>query len=305
MAQVTKIAWTDATFNPWRGCVKVSEGCAHCYAEGWAKRTGKDIWGKDAKREHASTAYWKQPVKWNKEAAMTGKPFRVFCASLADVCEDRPDLVEPREQLKKLIVTTPHLTWLLCTKRPENFLRLFWGSGAFTRWPRNVWAMTTAENQAQADQRLPHLIRVPAVIRGVSYEPALGPVSFEHFLPGKGFPVTDDMHDAPDGAQLGRYERVGNHWEPVLPPVDWIIFGGESGGNGARPCDRNWGRSVIDQCRRSGAVPFIKQLGFDSTENGHRTNDLTDAKGGNPEEWPEDLQVREFPVVKPLAMVRP
>ena len=293
MAQVTKIAWTDATFNPWRGCVKVSDGCAHCYAEGWAKRTGKAIWGKDAAREFASASYWKEPLKWNKEAAMAAKPFRVFCASLADVCEDREDLVAPRAQLMKLIEQTPNLTWLLCTKRPENFTTLF-GRRWTNDWPRNVWAMTTAENQAQADRRIPELLKVPAVVLGVSYEPALGPVKFAPYLqtlsdPGRG--------------------------------VDWVIVGGESGGQ-ARPFDVGWAQDVVRECRAAGAAAFVKQLGAKPiTDNLNRFDFpevvglksfgtfaagakiiLKDNKGGDPTEWPEDLRVREFP--RPLVAAR-
>ena len=274
MAQATKIAWTDATFNPWRGCVKVSDGCAHCYAEGWAKRTGKDIWGKDAAREHASASYWKEPLKWNREAAMTAKPFRVFCASLADVCEDRPDLVAPRAQLMKLIEQTPYLTWLLCTKRPENFTTLF-GRRWANDWPRNVWAMTTAENQAQADRRIPELLKVPAVVLGVSYEPALGPVTFAPYLqtlsdPGRG--------------------------------VDWVIVGGESGGR-ARRFELGWARSVRAECQAAGAAFFMKQLGAKPEQDGISREafipPMRDPKGSDPTEWPEDLCVREFP--RPLV----
>ena len=264
MAVETKIAWTDSTFNPWRGCVKVSDGCKHCYAEGWAKRTGKPIWGKDAAREHASETYWKQPVKWNAEAAKIGKPFRVFCSSLADVCEDRDDLLEPRARLMRLIEDTPNLTWLLVTKRPENFLRFF-GRRWFTGWPNNVWAMTTAENQEQADKRLPHLMKVPTVVRGVSYEPALGPVDFMPWI-------------------LPR----------ATPMIDWIIAGGESG-YGARSFHLDWARNVRDQCRGAGVAFFMKQAGADPVMGREDSQIIRSSKGDDPGEWPRDLQVQEFP----------
>lgn len=290
MAKETKISWTHATFNPWRGCVKVSDGCKHCYAEGWAKRTGKDIWGKDAKREHASESYWRQPLKWNDEAARSGEPFRVFCSSLADVCEDREDLLEPRARLVRLICETQRLTWLLCTKRPENFLRLFghlW-PGRSATWPKNVWAMTTVENNKQTD-RISHLLKVPAVILGVSYEPALELVRFGPYLQ--------------------------NLSEPTRG-VDWLIVGGESGA-GARPFNVDWARYAVEDCRSNGATPFVKQLGAKPiTDNANLWDfpehvkawgpsrilgaasaqyKLNDPKGGDMQEWPPELQVQEFP----------
>lgn len=286
MAKTSAIAWTHGTFNPWRGCVKVSEACRYCYAEGWAKRTGKPIWGPDTEREHASESYWHQPVKWNAEALKTGEPFRVFCASLADVCEDREDLLEPRARLMRLIETTPALTWLLCTKRPENFVRFFggrWGQD----WPKNVWAMTTVEDKKQAYARIPHLLKVPARVLGVSYEPALELVRFLPYLQTK------------DTSKRG---------------IDWLIVGGESGAH-ARPFNVDWAKYTIDECRAAGATPFVKQLGaLPVTDNANlwdfpphvRYYDygtcaassrfkLNDPKGGDMDEWPEELRVQEFP----------
>src|SRR4051794_38669367 len=101
MATETKIQWTHHTFNPWRGCQKVSPGCAHCYAEQLSLRNPKVLgeWGPDGKRVIASESYWRLPLKWNRDAHKAGERRRVFCASLADVFEDRPELVKPRERL--------------------------------------------------------------------------------------------------------------------------------------------------------------------------------------------------------------
>ena len=267
MAKETKIAWAHGTFNPWRGCTKVSEACRHCYAEGWAKRTGKDIWGPQAEREHASEAYWKQPEKWNAEAAKKRQPFRVFCSSLADVCEDREDLLEPRARLMRLIEQTPALTWLLCTKRPENFVPFFgrrWGQS----WPKNVWALTTVENRDAAKIRLPHLAEVPATVIGVSYEPAL---EFVDFLRCQA--------DYMNGRKL-----------------DWLIVGGESGG-GARAFWLEWARHNRAICTATGTAFFMKQLGarpvFDRDEEGSYLR--LGQKGDDPTRWPSDLRVQEFP----------
>ena len=88
MGENSKIEWTDHTFNPWIGCTKVHSGCAHCYAESHAKRTGQAIWGPSGSRVKTSPANWAKPLKWNKEAVAAGVRARVFCASLADVFED-------------------------------------------------------------------------------------------------------------------------------------------------------------------------------------------------------------------------
>jgi protein gp37 len=119
MAKDSTIEWTHHTFNPWWGCTKVSPGCKHCYAEAWAKRVGQDVWGARAPRRELSEAYWRQPLAWNAKALRTGKRTRVFCASMADVFEDRRDLDARRERLWRLINDTPRLDWLLLTKRPQ------------------------------------------------------------------------------------------------------------------------------------------------------------------------------------------
>ena len=146
----TKIEWCDYSFNPWVGCTKVSPGCDHCYAEGWAKRTGQSsLWNGDRRR--TSETNWRQPLKWNKAAASDGRRRRVFCASVADVFDNQvPE--QWREDLFKLIAATPDLDWLLLTKRPQNIQRFLpWGPSA-APW-RNVWLGTTVENQEEMARR--------------------------------------------------------------------------------------------------------------------------------------------------------
>lgn len=140
MAENSKIEWTNHTFNPWRGCQKVSPGCQHCYAETLSKRNPAVLgeWGPNGKRVIASEAHWRLPLKWNKAAKLAGERHRVFCASLADVFEDRPELVAPRVRLFHLISETPNLDWLLLTKRPEN-IRRFWGDPETVRsWSESM-----------------------------------------------------------------------------------------------------------------------------------------------------------------------
>src|SRR5574342_1427052 len=109
MGEVTKISWTHSTFQPWIGCDKVSPACKHCYAELVAKRMGHDAWGAKAPRIWMAVDYWRQTLKWNEKAAAAGQRRRVFCASLADVFEDREDIVRHRQRLFEMIGRTPML----------------------------------------------------------------------------------------------------------------------------------------------------------------------------------------------------
>src|SRR5262249_26019968 len=131
MGKQTAIDWCNHTFNPWWGCdeARVPDGsmspeCVYCYARTFAKRVGHDIWGADAPRRSFGDKLWVEPEKWNGDAALSGERRRVFCASMADVFEDRPDLDPHRARLWALIERTPHLDWLLLTKRPENAPRM-------------------------------------------------------------------------------------------------------------------------------------------------------------------------------------
>lgn len=280
MGADSKIEWTDHTFNPWWGCVKVSPACAHCYAEALAKRTGHAVWGENAPRRFFGEKHWDEVFKWALAAHRAGTRRRVFCGSMCDWLEDRPELVEPRNRLLGLIEETePSLDWLLLSKRPENASRLtsdLWNDG----WPRNAWLGVTVESQDYL-WRVAEARKAGAPVLFVSYEPALGPVDFgEHLV-------------------LGRWDSVGRE----LPKrgIDWLIVGGESG-HGARPFDVAWARSAIEQCKAAGVPVFVKQLGayaildprYDRSISG-ATRMLRDRKGGDPDEWPEGLRVREWP----------
>ena len=135
MARDSAIEWTGHTFNPWWGCTKVSPACDHCYAEAWAKRTGFDVWGADAPRRRLGDDYWNQPLRWDQDAAQSGRRARVFCASMADVFEWDRALDNLRERLWTLIESTPNLDWLLLTKRPHLARRL----KRFSNRPCTTW----------------------------------------------------------------------------------------------------------------------------------------------------------------------
>ena len=178
MAEHSKIEWTDATFNPWVGCTKISPACDNCYAEGWAKRSGSgELW--QGARQRTSAENWRKPLAWNKKAAASGENRFVFCASLADVFDNQVPS-DWRADLWPLIRATPALTWQLLTKRPQNIAKMLppdWGTGY-----ANVWLGTTAENQDEADRRVPHLLAVPAKVRFLSCEPLLGPLDLGRYL---------------------------------------------------------------------------------------------------------------------------
>ena len=241
----TKIEWAHHTFNPWWGCVKVSDACAHCYAEAFAKRTGHDVWGADKPRRFFGDSHWKQPLLWNAEAARSGRQ-RVFCASMADLFEkysgpDREQLKVERNRVFRLVQQSPNIDWLFLTKRPENmipFTRPIWGSS----WPKNVWALTTVENQLQARKRIPYLLQVPAAVRGLSCEPLLGALDLSEWF-------------WKPRSQEGRVR----HRTPSYA-LHWVIAGGESGGR-ARPSEASWFRSLRDQCLDAEVAFFFKQWG--------------------------------------------
>lgn len=223
MGQKSAIEWTDHTFNPWWGCTKVSPGCVNCYAETFSNRYKYDVFGPRKSRRTFGEGYWQEPIKWNRQAAQLGERKRVFCASMADVFEHNPRIEAEREKLWSLIEETPMLDWLLLTKRPENMRRFApWEN----EWPRNVWAMTSVENQELAQKRIPILLEVPAVVRGLSVEPLIGPVDLE----------------------------------PWLENIQWVIVGGESG-QGARQMKPDWVRNLRDQCTTAGVPFFFKQWG--------------------------------------------
>lgn len=306
MGRDTTIAWCHHTWNPWRGCAVKSEGCKFCYAEAGSHRNPAvlGVWGPHGRRSVAAEAYWRLPIGWNRDAAQAGERRRVFSLSLGDWLEDRPDLNAPRGRLLATIGLTPHLDWLLLTKRPELFRDCLvdamgtgnpvWDNALHhvrDRWldgiaPANVWAGASVENRSRGIERIQLLREIPARVHFLSAEPLLG--------------------------DLGELDLSG---------IDWMILGGESGPN-ARPCHVRWIGDQIARCRRQGVFIFVKQLGAwveDACHESYHPLDvfpdgtlicpgtmrsavptarilLRDSKGGDPSEWPSHLRVREIPV---------
>ena len=273
MAENSKIEWCDHTFNPWIGCTKVSDGCKNCYAErDMDIRRGRAKWGPGNPRSRTSEKYWKDPIKWNKKAKAAGRRDKVFCASLADVFD--PEVPEQwRADLFGLILDTPHLDWLLLTKRPEYAQEMMdhacytiCGNAICGTWPDNIWLGVSVEDQEAADKRIRVLLEIDAAVHFLSAEPLLGPLDLSPYhigwlrCPDCG-EARDPGHEFPLGST--DYCTDCDNYDPL--PIDglhlhWVIVGGESG-PGARPMRPDWARSLRDQCQAAGIPFFFKQWG--------------------------------------------
>jgi protein gp37 len=142
----SKIEWTDHTFNPWIGCTKTSPGCTNCYAEPLSARFHKNAspWGPKADRRVTSDAYWREPLRWDRKAQRQGQGALVFSGSMCDVFDAHPTADATRPKLFDLIAKTPHLMWLLLTKRPERIVTHLPDGWP---WP-HVWLGTSIETPA-------------------------------------------------------------------------------------------------------------------------------------------------------------
>ena len=316
----TSIEWTDYTSNLIRyrdpegrsvhGCTKVSAGCANCYASAWSARglTGERGGTFTAKRQATLTPYFDDGEARRILRRVSGA--RVFVGDMTDVFgEWVPDAL--LDQMFAVFGLRPDLTFQVLTKRPERMREYMVdpdrytcvdeaaaaisgesGVGVITRWPLpNVWLGTSVENQATADERIPHLLETPAAVRFLSCEPLLDSVNL---TPAAIPRVWGDLE-----------RRFGK------PMVDWVIVGGESG-PGARPCDVGWIRDIVQQCKAAAVPVFVKQLGsrpvgtkaeaqggWESSQfadpDARYERHLRDRAGRDMSEWPEDLRVREYP----------
>lgn len=251
MAEKTSIEWTDHTFNPWIGCMKVSPLCDNCYAETlvlqkkWftpdpaseARREAEGYqWGGPGagagNRKRTSEATWKNPLRWDREAARTRKRPFVFCASLADVFDNAVP-VAWRRDLFDLIRATPNLVWLLLTKRPQNIERMVAACGGL---PSNVALGVSAGVQKEVRVAVAHLARAKLALAPaftfISAEPLLEQISFRN--------------DA-------------DVWT-LMSKIDWVIVGGESG-SGAREMKPEWAEAIRRELRNTRTIFNFKQTG--------------------------------------------
>lgn len=242
MGTVTAIEWTDHTFNGWMGCTKVGPGCDNCYAEDLGTSRLGLTWGLGAPRRRTVDANWNKPRAWNRKAAKLGtRPF-VFCSSLADVFDNEVDPAW-RTDLFQLIRETPHLVWLLLTKRPQNIRKMVEAAGGL---PDNVALGTTVVTKAEC-RHISHLLAQPgALFYFVSAEPLLEDIADE-LEPWLGQTMDPDFNP---GAAIG-----------------WVIVGGESGPR-ARPMATAWALRIQGSCMKTGAVFNFKQNGGRGSDKG-------------------------------------
>lgn len=255
MAYESKIQWTEATWNPWHGCKKVSPGCKFCYMY-----RDKERYKQDPTTVLRSKGKFDAPLKWEE-------PKLIFTCSWSDWFIEEAD--EWRDEAWGIIKRTPHHTYQILTKRPERIadhLPKDWGSGY-----SNVWLGVSIESDNEK-HRLGTLQRLKTInsnfLTFVSAEPLIGYLDLYY----------DGVIDSVDFENL-----------------DWLIIGGESGNeNGKykyRPCDEDWIVNLIEQAKDADVRCFVKQLGTHlSKEMG-----LADRHGGKIEEWPEYLQIRQMP----------
>jgi protein gp37 len=255
MSDNSAIEWTDSTWNPVTGCTEVSPGCDHCYAKTFAER-----W-RGSPGHHFENGFdvtlrperIRQPLGWRK-------PRKVFVNSMSDLFHEAiPD--EFIAKVFAVMAATPQHTYQILTKRHGRMRSLLNSEAHAERvatecaqlWEvdrvapfrgplPNVWLGVSVEDQKRADLRIPALMETPAAVRFLSCEPLLGPVDLTQVAPGL------------------RYSNSGFTALRGNPRIHWVIVGGESG-NGARPMDPEWVRSLRDQCVAAEVPYFMKQWG--------------------------------------------
>jgi protein gp37 len=277
MASKTGIAWTESTWNPTVGCSVISPGCTHCYAMREAARIAA-FGGPVAPKYRGLTHKTKGGPVWTGELRLwepaLGQPSRwarprmIFVNSMSDLAHE--DM--PVEWFARIWATMAearekrgHIFQVL-TKRPENLVRLMRAIGV-TRPVPGIWLGVSAEDERRWDERVPLLKDIPTVVPWVSVEPQLELIDRD-----------------PEG-------------------LGWIVVGGESGKprSKARSYDAQWGRVMRDHCRAAGVPFFMKQLGSCASDGGQPLATKHYA-GADPEEWPADLRVREYPPQAPTQL---
>ena len=311
---MTKIQWTEKTWNPIIGCSKISPGCQNCYAEKMAWRLAniglsnyhktcclrgiydhnKNITKHASPSWNGKTAFVEsaidKPLQWKK-------PSMIFVCSMGDIFHESVPFAWVTEVMYMIAQCRLIHTFQILTKRPERmkeYFRLpktYYKQNRPEEWPLpNLWLGVTAENQEQADKRIPILLDIPAAVRFVSVEPMLEDINLGPYL-------YSDYEKASHDNQLIIPANGFNHKK-----LDWVIVGCESGPK-RRPCPHHWVSSIVSQCDDSSVPVFVKQLALRRDKAGRNVTGLPGlwdesdrlVVSKNPEEWPDHLQVREFP----------
>lgn len=240
----TKIEWTEETWSPIIGCSKLSPGCDHCYAERMAVRLASNPKVSAPYPLVVKDGHWTGKTAFNFESlgkpAKWKKPKMIFVCSMGDLFHESVKIAW-LDHVFKVISNIKHHTYLILTKRPKNMKAYFDNRNDPTL--QNVWLGVTAENQEQADKRIPILLQIPAVKHFVSIEPMLGPVNLLQTITPKGY----------HGQSTLSYYTFLDH-------LDWVICGGETG-PGARPIEPFWVLNMRDQCKNNKVPFFFKSWG--------------------------------------------
>ncbi len=333
MSQKSKIQWTENTWPIVTGCRMRSPGCLNCYAikDSWRLSHNpnpkiSEPYKDTVVKDESGKLKWSNVVKCHPErlgwVLQWKKPSMVFVSNMADLFDaDVPD--EFIDQVWAHMAIASHHQFQVLTKEPER-MKLYLRGGAKQRirratvdlgrelnlphevyldfetcqfdWPlNNVWVGTSVENQAMANKRIRYLLETPAAVRFLSCEPLLGELDLSEWLAeplGEGIcdvcEETGQLYALDSGPVAGAAICT-----KCCPRLDWVITGGESQG---RPCHQDWLRSVVQQCQRAKVKVFVKQLGSYSIEGITDVKvKLKDRKGGDINEFPNDLQIRQFP----------
>lgn len=277
---MTKIEWTNETWNPVTGCTKVSAGCRNCYAERlWPRLSAPNMpyEGRKFTDVQCHPERLEQPLRWKR-------PRRIFVNSMSDLFHEDVPLEFLFEVFAVMERSRNHVFQIL-TKRAARMKVFMQMSERYVRdicskdlqsWPpKNVWLGVSVENHETANERIPHLLDTPAAVRFLSVEPMLESIYVSDYFWGTETPCDGCPKDA--DCSCGYKTRKENN----LPSIDWVIVGGESGPK-ARPMDLDWARSLREQCRAAGVPFFMKQLSQGKDFKKFET-------------FPEDLQAREWP----------
>lgn len=273
---MTKIPWTEETWNPVTGCTKIAAGCKNCYAESIAKRFWGDRPFTDVQCHEDRLDI---PLHWKK-------PRKIFVCSMGDLFHEKVPVGFIQGVYETITDDNcqQHIFQLL-TKRPERMLD-YHDLDVVGALP-NLWLGTSVSTQADADKNIPILLQIPAAVRYLSVEPMLEEINITNIDTGKTWPFKSETSKLepliggtysrrasdPDGARF--MDTSGSK-------IDWVIIGCESG-LGARLCSIEDIRNAVGQCKTANVPVFVKQVPI----NGKCNRNL--------KEWPEDLRIQEYP----------
>lgn len=245
-------------------------------------------YGKDPETVvRSSPQTFNRPLRWEREAAAEKRVDLVFACSWSDWFIKEADAW--RDDAWAIVRKTPHLTYQILTKRPNRIkscLPKDWGAGY-----DNVLLGVTAEDQKTADARVPILLDIPAKGLFLSVEPMLGPVSLTKWFNAWKCPKCGEI--SPDRLEMANYchSCAAMPVIPVHDKISWVIYGGESGGSGARPMNPEWVSAGLEECRAEGVRAFVKQMGSVWA----REQGASHPHGADPMEWEPEFRVQEFP----------